>query len=260
MKRKVLALADIDKDRELVNTVAATRTRQLDEHLHALFGGVVQSGPFAGTKLHMPSHWYLGMAGRLAGTLEAHLYPALEDALSRPLSGVVSVGASDGFFAIGMLRRRPGLRAILFEMDEPHHDTIRVNAAANGVADRIDIRGRADAATLSAAIDDLPGADPVFLLADCEGAEAEMLDPRRAPGLARTEILVECHDFKIAGVSALLARRFEATHDVRQVVEDGRPLVPHPALAHLHEVDRLLLACEFRPQAMTWLWMRPRSS
>lgn len=252
-------MADLDKDRELVGTVAATRTRQLDEHLHALFGGIVQSGPFAGTRLHMPTHWYLGMAARLVGTIEAHLYPAIDDALTRPLAGIVSVGASDGFFAIGMLRRRDDLRAILFEMDAPHHETIRINAAANGVADRVEIRGRADAAALGTAIDELPGDGPVFLLADCEGAEAEMLDPYRAKGLARAEILVECHDFKVPGVTDLLVRRFATTHDVERVVEAGRPIVPHPALAGLHEVDRLLLACEFRPQAMTWLRMRPKS-
>jgi hypothetical protein len=252
-------VADLDKDRELVNTVAATRTRQLDEHLHALFDGVVQAGPFAGTKLFMPTHWYLGMAARLVGTLEAHLYPAFEDALARPLAGVVSVGASDGYYAIGMLRRRERLRAILFEMDLPHHETIRVNAAANGVADRIEIRGRADAAAIDRALGDLAGSGSVFLLADCEGAETEMLDPRRAPGLARAEILVECHDFKVAGVSDTLVRRFSSSHDVRRLVETARPLVPHPALAGMHEVDRLLLACEFRPQAMTWLWMQPKA-
>ncbi len=253
-----LTVDDIAKDSALISMVAATRIHQLDAHLHRIFDGTVQAGPFAGLRLIRPAHTHLGLACRLLGTMERQLHPAIEDALARPLAGSISVGASDGFYSLGMLMRRPDMRAILFEADGAYAGTIRANAELNGLAGRIDVRGYGDCAGIGAAIAEL-GGGRVHLVVDCEGAEKEILDPVRCPGLARAEIVVECHDFVDRTITATLLERFRASHDVTTIEESSRPVSPHPAIAGLPEIDRALAMCELRPEAMRWLWMRPRS-
>lgn len=254
----VLTIDELAKDSALVSMVAATRIYQLDAYLHRIFDGTVQAGPFAGLRLIRPAHKHLGLAWRLLGTMERQLHPAIEDALARPLAGTISIGASDGFYSLGMLMRRPDMRAILFEADAAYAETIRANAALNGLADRIDIRGYGDCPGVGAAIAEF-GIGPVHLVVDCEGAEKEILDPVRCPGLARAEMIVECHDFVDRTITTTLMGRFRPSHDVAVIEESARPVSPHPAIAGLSEIDRALAMCELRPEAMRWLWMQPKS-
>ncbi|MFM7347735.1 MAG: hypothetical protein ACKO1J_20480 [Tagaea sp.] len=248
---------DLAKDAQLVSMVALTRLHQLDSHLHALFAGTVQSGPFSGLRLVRPTHSYLGLSCRLLGTMESQLHAPIEDALSRPLAGLINVGASDGFYSLGMLKRRPDLRAIVFEADPAYAETIRANAELNGLSARIENRGYGDRQAIGQAIADL-GGGRVHFIVDCEGAEKEILDPDGCPGLRGVEIIVECHDFVDRSITRVLRERFSNSHDIVEIGETMRPVSPHPAIAKMSEIDRLLAMCESRPEAMTWLWMRPR--
>lgn len=253
-----MAAQGLANDAHLVAMVALTRMRQIDTHLHALFDGTVQAGPFAGLRMIRPTHdTFFGLSCRLLGTMENQLHAPLEDALARPLAGLINVGASDGFYALGMLKRRPDLRAIVFEADPAYSETLRANAALNGLADRIENRGYGDRAAIGAAIAEF-GGGLVHMVVDCEGGEMEILDPAECPALRQAEIVVETHDFIDRSITPTLRARFAKTHQIVEIGEGVRPVSPHPAIAAMPEIDRLLAMYESRPEAMTWLWMRPR--
>ena len=88
---------------------------------------------------------------------------------------------------------------------------------------------------------------------DAEGAEQTLLDPSTITRLTRSDLVVECHDFIIPGITTLLSSWLSATHTVEVVHEGGRDTAAYPLLAPLGSFDRALLVCEFRPQMMHWL-------
>ena len=96
----------------------------------------------------------------------------------------------------------------------------------------------------------------VLLLCDIEGAETKLLDAAAAPTLCGMDIIVECH----SGAAKLLVERFETSHQITTVADDGlRRLPDAPAwfrrLAHL---DQLLATWEWRGEATPWLVMTAR--
>jgi len=93
------------------------------------------------------------------------------------------------------------------------------------------------------------------LVCDVEGAERDLLDPVRAPGLVHADILVEVHEGMAPGLLELLEERFAPTHRIRRI---GRVLDPSALPAWMErasDLDRLLALWEWRAFPTPWLWM-----
>jgi len=58
-----------------------------------------------------------------------------------------------------------------------------------------------------------------FILSDCEGAEADLLDPGALPVLRSCEVLVELHEFHRPDLVATLVARFKDSHSIRFIEE-----------------------------------------
>ncbi|MEQ1735676.1 MAG: hypothetical protein ABL886_04655 [Rhodoglobus sp.] len=131
-------------------------------------------------------------------------------------------------------------------------------AAANGVGDRLSQLVRLDAEGLGALL--AASAARALAVVDCEGYEDELLDPVRAPALARTDLLVETHDFARAGVTARLTERLATTHDVRRLEVTARDPGTFPELASVTADLRAGLVDEFRHHPQSWLACTARAS
>jgi hypothetical protein len=215
-------------------------------------GWGVLDGPFRGLQLVPPADARWGPL--LWGIHEAELHPTVEEIVASEPSSVVNIGGAEGYYAVGLARRLPAATVVAFESDVTRRGTLAATAERNGVAHQVDVQGLCTVETLAAHL--RPGA---ALVSDCEGAELWLLRPDRVPALRHCSMLIELHDFMFARISTLLARRFEATHDVtlidavddRALPSDRRGLAPEDA--------RRLLA-EHRPRGMQWAWLRPRST
>ena len=62
----------------------------------------------------------------------------------------------------------------------------------------------------------------VLLMCDIEGAELELLDPLKSPALRKMDLIVESHECLRAGITAELIERFDSTHHVSLVGDDGQ--------------------------------------
>ena len=98
-------------------------------------------------------------------------------------------------------------------------------------------------------------------MCDIEGAELELLDPLKSPALRKMDLIVESHECLRAGITAELIERFDSTHHVSLVGDDGqRTLEEVPEwfmnLAHL---DQLLATWEWRSGPTPWLVMTCRT-
>ncbi len=102
----------------------------------------VLSGPFAGLR-YPPSFVPLQLFSGpyQVGSFELELHPAVESIAAAGPATVVNVGSAEGYYAVGMALRAPAARVIGFELDADLRAAAARLAAANGVADRLDLRG-----------------------------------------------------------------------------------------------------------------------
>jgi hypothetical protein len=89
--------------------------------------GVVNWGPFAGAPATEDSLAHCWM--RLLGVYEFYLHPAVEAAILANPPVVLDVGASSGYYSIGMANRLPGSRHFAFEMQESERESLARTAA-----------------------------------------------------------------------------------------------------------------------------------
>jgi hypothetical protein len=220
-------------------------------------GLVVQRGPFAG--MRYPT-FAVGrgelVVPQLLGAYEAELQPFVEEVVAGGFEQIVDIGGSDGYYAVGFARACPDAEVRVYEMNPFPARVCLALARENGVA--IDLRGECTVAELQA----LPKRR-TFVLCDCEGAEAVLMDPEQVPLLRECTAIVELHDFAAPGIEDTIRERFSATHDIEVVPTAPRYPADYPALSDvpgLNFMDRHLGVAEFRPVPMSWALLRPRAA
>src|SRR5262249_41627996 len=97
-----------------------------------------------------------------------------------------------------------------------------------------------------------------LVFCDIDGAEVELLDVERVPGLMKTDILVETHDGIREGTTDLLVRRFGRSHDVQVFPELARHISDAPPGIPLSRAEVIAAMDEFRGFSQAWLWMVAR--
>ncbi|MBA3960652.1 MAG: hypothetical protein H0X40_01965 [Chthoniobacterales bacterium] len=221
-------------------------------------GGKVASGPFAG--LHYGEH-AVGSAyiPKLLGSYERELALSIEESCVTKPDVVVDIGAAEGYYACGMARRLPNTRVIAFEMEAKGREALLEMVNLNHLTGRVEIRGKCEPLDLEEA---LAGARRPLIICDCEGYEKVLLDLTKVPALQRAQILVELHEFVVPGVTGAIKQHFEATHQVNEIVEEGRTRDDYPYRDfYTRFMPKSYLAwapSEWRPEQMSWLWMMPR--
>jgi hypothetical protein len=232
--------------------------RRITERFVAHHGLTVQRGPFAG--MRFPA-FAVGrgemLVPQLLGAYEEELQPVFEELASEPIDRIVDIGASDGYYAVGMALGWPQAAVTAYEMNPFPARVCQALATANGVRDRIDLRGECTVSELFA----LRPCGRIFVLCDCEGAEAELMDPDTVPWLSSATLIVELHEFASPGVKELISSRFESTHRVQLLDSRRRYAGDYRALAEVprvNYVDRELGVNEFRPVRISWAVLRPR--
>ncbi len=231
------------------------RSTRLQALLATHVDGKVLGGPFAGMR-YVDRSFGSAYWPKVLGTYELELATRVEGLLRRPFRTVLVAGAAEGYYAIGLAVRLAAARVVAWEASEPARAAMGELAALNGVEERIESRAICDFGGLA---DALAGEGPRLLVADLDGGEAALLDPRALPALADTWIVAETHDCFVPGVAALLAERFAATHVVEAVAARPRSAADAPAL-DLPKSFRGALAqllSERRPSGNDWLVMTP---
>ncbi len=215
-----------------------------------VFGTKVRSGPFEGMEIPLHTPWDDGNFGsKLMGSYEHDLHRAVDHAVWRRPNVVVNVGAGEGYYAIGLARILRE-KAIVYALDTSED----ARMLCSDYAERNDVRVRSVAGADTPeelSFEGVPGHR--LYVVDVEGAEVELLDPRRCPELTTSDLIVECHDFLRPGASSIIADRFTATHAVTVI----RPTLPdfarYTSLARHPSVMAVLMVLDKRPVPTYWL-------
>ena len=216
--------------------------------------GRVVAGPFRGMH-YVDASVCSGYLPKLLGTYEMELHGLIEEYCAAEYAVIINVGAAEGYYAAGMAFRCPRAKVHAFESLPKGRALIRQMAELNRLSERLTIEGTCTRENLAALLRQNPGA---LLIMDTEGAEADLLQPETMPELAAIRVLVETHDFIRAGLTAEIAARFAATHQIRRFDTRARTREDLPVRSRF--LDRWLLkhTREFRPAAMTWLDLKPK--
>lgn len=210
----------------------------------------VISGPFRGMA-YLTSASGSGLLPKIAGSYELELHDTVEESLERSYDRVLNVGAAEGYYAVGYALRLARAQVFAFDTDVVARYRIRQLARLNDVADRIRVRPACSPHHLSRLV-----TGRCLVICDCEGCEYELLDPERAPALARADLLVELHEFRVPGVTRLFLQRFEPTHRTVLLDMQDRSDTELDALTLLSAEDKSLALWEGRPPGMQWAWAR----
>jgi hypothetical protein len=248
--RQQVAALELELDRTRLDP-----TRWPIAHYVANRGLSVQAGPFAGLAFpaDVVGHPELAdsLAAKLIGCYERELHPAIEQALAARPSTFVNVGAGDGYYAVGVALRLPAAAAHAFDLDAGRQATCGALAELNGAGGRVQVHGACDSGFLATLPDD------AFLLVDCEGCEATLLDPQLAPPLRRATLIVELHDFITPDSSRSVVERFGATHRIERIASEPRHVDDFPELDFLGWKQREVAVSEFRFRPMEWAVLTP---
>jgi hypothetical protein len=182
------------------------RYRAMRKQFISVFGLVVQNGPFKGIK-YLPESANSSLLPKLVGSYEAALHPTIESLAPHRYDSVINIGCAEGYYAVGLARRWPGVRVIAFDSDPRAREMCAKLAVLNQVSNQITILGECNPQALAASI-----RSRSLIVCDCEGYEAKLLDPDLVEGLDRCGILVELHPTIDSTIPGLIEKRFRKSH------------------------------------------------
>jgi hypothetical protein len=234
------------------------RNAKLATPIARRLGFVVQGGPFAG--MRYPEEMVRAdiespFMPKLLGCYEMECNPFIEEICSRPYDQVINIGASEGYYAVGLAMRMRTAKIVAFETSPGSRRLCERLARLNGVADRIELRGFCDRESLAQSLADASGRPQrTVVLCDVEGAERDLLQPDKIGLLAHADLLVELHDFVSPGITDTITARFAATHRLEKVSNCERDLDAYAALNDLPREQRAFFLSEHRTCTQYWMF------
>lgn len=236
------------------------RRKRVSRQMFEKYRGVVQRGPFKGLKLDGRANISMGpMAGKLFGIYEQEVIRRIEQ--HAPYGDVVNFGAADGYFSLGLVKAGLARRSLCFEMTREGRDAIQRNAENNGVADKVEIFGKAEKQSVDVLRKANFTADNALVLCDIEGGEFDIFDAGFYQALSGARIIIELHDRIQHGVPDQRARIIDCipeqfSYQVFQTVPPDWAGVED--IEALSDNDRALAVSEGRKQIGEWLIVQPR--
>lgn len=213
---------------------------------------IVKRGPFRELKLARDGAWSDGdLAAKLIGSYEKELHPYIKKIVDYRPSVLLNIGASEGYYSIGMKRLLPESEVFAYDIDEASRDVLKACAIANNVSVGM-------LSTFSFAdMGDFAKYNSIAFIVDCEGCEIG-IETIQQEILVRSTLLVELHDMMIPGITQRLLAHLSPTHDVTVIDEAPRNTRDFPEISESSSLERLILTCEFRGAPMRWLYAEPK--
>jgi len=220
---------------------------------------IVRSGPFKG--MQYPSLDATGSAlyPKILGTYEQELSDVLGIIMKTDYASILDIGCAEGYYAVGLGRHfGPKVKITAYDTNPKARILCGKMAKTNGVD--LQIEGFCDREELITRTE--TGRHLVIM--DCEGYEGELIDTALATQLRQCDFLVECHDFRVFGMTDRIRKVLTATHDltlVRSIDDMIKAQEYQNDYVNEHAFDyaeRYRLFREGRPNIMQWVFARAR--
>jgi hypothetical protein len=226
-------------------------------------GLTVAGGPFVGMtyipaargrfvgKAYVPNAVGSRFVPKLLGSYESELHGVLEEIVHTDYDTIINIGCAEGYYVVGLARRIPAARIYAFDTDARARLLCGEMSTINGVASRVIIAGKCDAANLHPLI-----SKRTLIVCDCEGYEIHLLCPDLAPATVSADILVELHDTPEVPVTRIILERYRETHQIEIITSVARNPADYPALSFLPPRQQDLAVSELRGPGQEWAYMK----
>ena len=250
-------LTTIGKNHDGVDPILERRMF-ISKKINSDFNGIIRYGPFAGLKFSDDYYWGgPDRASMLLGIYEKELLTSLLQIPAR-YRYFVNIGAADGYYGIGTLVGGLFTKSFCYEISEKGQSIIKINSEINRVADRIVIRGAANA-KFHEDFTELD-ADQSVLFVDIEGGEFEIFNQEVLSKFKNSVIFIELHDWnRPDGEFQLnkLKEEVEKLFRISRLSTTSRDLSSFEELRDMSDTDRWLICSEGRPLLMNWWRLDP---
>ncbi|MDB4508419.1 hypothetical protein N9051_02420 [Akkermansiaceae bacterium] len=249
--------------KSLQKAVLKYRRKSLAKEIFAKHKGVVQCGPFEGMHLNGVANISQAAHGlKIFGLYEEPVMKAMLEWC--PTECLIDIGAGDGYYPVGMLKKNLVKRAICFEMSESGQVAIKTNAELNQVGGQVEILGAAGV-DMADVLDQMKvPKEQTIILCDIEGAEFSLITKELIEKLSGAKFVIELHepiaDGDNAKLRADLLARFPDHYQTSILVDSPRSWSGIKELEEMHDLDRALVTCEGRKFIGEWLFAEPKTS
>jgi len=228
------------------------RSQQFDaisKRLSQKFGDVVLDGPFEGLKYCKDACVTFPPSKRM-GRYESELSEVVEHIVSNRYDRIVDVGSAEGYYAVGLLNRTTTTLMFAYETTPGDRDWLLKNAELNGVANRLTVSEFCTPEVLQTVIQ-----GKTFVFSDCEGYEDTLFDLKACPVLAQADMLIECHDDSVPGITQKLQKMFAPTHDIVKIMPQSRDSSKWKFASYAPWYIRNIALSDTRSMAQGWLFL-----
>lgn len=243
------------------NETVTERKKRLSDEIYERYSGIVSRGPFKGMQLlnKLPRE-HPDFGSLLLGFYEYHVTEFITSNYFKNLKLFVDIGASEGYFPIGMLYGGFAEKAIAYEDCEKSTEVMLRQANTNGVQNRLTIKGRATQDFIC----DLQtqNVNDTVLLCDIAGGEFGLFSDEVLFGLRKSTVIVEIHDWFDENFIDLYSRLLRTAHqffEINFLKSKTRPIEEIYDLRSFTDDNRLLLCSEHRPSRMRYLVLTPKT-
>jgi hypothetical protein len=194
---------------------------------------------------------------KLLGCYEQPLQPFIQTAIDARYPLILNIGCAEGYYAVGMARHMPSTQVLAFDLNPKAQQICAGLAASNGVSQRVKVGALFEPQDFAQF-----AGQRVLVLCDIEGGERTLLDPGVAPALANFDLIIESHECLLPGITQQLRQRFQASHEITLVEDDGQRRLSCPPgwFNNLPHLDQLLAVWEWRSGPTPWLVMKAKDA
>ena len=220
------------------------------------YSGVIAYGEFKGTQLQGASEWsgYRDTGTKILGLYEKQVvdWIALQP---RRFDLFVDIGAADGFYAIGLLKKNLVGSAITYEISMGDRAVCKSMSQLNSVTNQISIKDKAEKIDL---IQVLSSNLHTLILVDIEGSEFDLIDAEVLETGKDKFFVIEIHARIGTKKFIEFFRLCQTFHECEVITGTKKDFPSDDFTNNLSDNERSLLMSEGRPYQMGWIVLSPK--
>ncbi len=174
---------------------------------------IVRHGPFKGMLFSTETSPASSTYAKLLGSYESEIHPFINIVLARHHQLVINIGCDDGYYALGLAMRKPGIKVMAYDSNKKTIAKAISLAKKNHLENQVSFAGTFHATH----INELDENINTLFIVDCEGAEKEIFTQENAAKLKRADLLIELHINLHPDLEDYFSNMFSHTHHVQIV-------------------------------------------
>jgi len=233
----------------------------LSKKLNEFTNGKIIDGIYKDSKFIYASEFFLAKPAQLLGCYEKEVQEKIFE-LSKKynLNYFMSIGAGEGYHAIGSRVANLFEHSLCFELEKKNREIIKKNFNLNSINKNFDIFGKADLDFFEVIKNKVELNKSLFLF-DIEGDEFKILNEENLSLIKDSCLIIELHHFYLTkSQNEEFLERLKKHFKITFINTGNRQFSKFKILDKFNDDEKWLLMSESRPATMNWIICEPDKS